>query len=180
VPGAIATNTGRGLLFRNGYFEANIGWDYTDGTVRTWWMNYVTGTSIEIDMMEYFGSPVSAIHEWATPGGTSPDMNAGGTNFGGPQSAVVRNSSPGQIAYNKFGFLWTPNILQIFINDQPGQQVNANQTFGWYPFGQNPGNNVATGTINVFGGANRGGMLVQMGIWNGSAPQLCNMFRIWQ
>jgi len=68
--------------------------------------------------------------------------------------------------------------MQVFFNDKAGPRLDCNQSFGWYQFGTNPGHNVATGSVNVFGGANRGWMLPQMGTWG--APQYCRMFRIWQ
>jgi len=177
TPTSHGVNTGRGMCFRYGYFECDTGWDWTVTTVRTFWMEPFINTGIELDIMEDFGHQMlSAIHEWVTPGGTSPDIGT----WGGPASALVRNTVPGQIAYNKFGFLWTPSFMQIFINDQPGNQVNCNQTFGWYPFGQNPGNNVAFGTINGFGGAASGFTYFQMGIWDGSGTQYVRMCRAWQ
>jgi len=178
LPTAHGVNTGRGIIFRYGYFEADIGWDWTNSSTRTFWMNNLGGTALELDIMELFGQPASAIHEWATPGGTSPDLNAANASLGGPQSAIVKNTTAGQIAYNKFGFLWTPSFMQVFFNDKAGPRLDCNQSFGWYQFGTNPGHNVATGSVNVFGGANRGWMLPQMGTWG--APQYCRMFRIWQ
>jgi len=178
-PSSHGVNTGNGLQFHQGYLEADIGWDWTDNTVRTLWSDTFTNSTIEIDVMEQFdGQAISALHEWTNNGGTgtSPDVE-----FSGPQSALVKNTVRGQIAYNKFGLLWTSNFMQIFINNQGGPQVSCTAALGWNVFGGSLGPPyIATDSLNHYAHADVAYCPWQMGIWAGTGAQYCRMLRVWQ
>ena len=185
--GTLGTNTGTGMAFRYGYFEGLLGWDYSTGKNRTFWLNYLVNSGLEIDIVETFpgtwtATPVSAIHEWVNKiGGDSPDLGAGGTSFGGSNSNLSVNNAGGVISYNTFGLLWTPTFMQIYFNNIGGAQVNTNQTFGWYPFTAQPGPPYdGTGTINGYGTAAAGYLYLQMGIWPLTGPLHIKTVRVWQ
>lgn len=185
TPGAIATNTGRGLAFRYGYFEGVLGWDFTSDGNRTFWMNYLNNTStnfLELDISESFSNgqfivPASALHKW---GGSDGINNGPDVPFGGPLSALNINSTPGSISYNKIGALWTPAFIQIFFNDQPGPKVDCNTVFNFWAFGQNGPPFDGSGTVNSYMGASTAILYLQMGIWANTAPLHIKSVRVWQ
>lgn len=179
--GAIASNTGQGLAFRYGYFEGVLGWDMTIAGNRTFWLNYLVNSILEIDVMESADSvpakPASAIHKW---GGSDGLDNGPDVAFGGPLSALVINTTPGSISYNKFGLLWAPDFLQTFINDQPGPKVDLNATLNWWAFGQSGPPYNGSGSINAYAGATAGFLYLQMGIWPGTGPLHVKSIKVYQ
>jgi len=185
TPGALATNTGRGLAFRYGYFEGVLGWDFTSDGNRTFWMNYLNNTStnfLELDISESFSNgqfavPASALHKW---GGSDGLSNGPDVSFGGPFNALNINSTPGSISYNKIGVLWTPTFMQIFFNDQGGPIVDCNTVFNFWAFGQNGPPFDGSGTVNSYMGASTAILYLQMGIWPNTAPQHIKSVRVWQ
>jgi len=128
APGAPAANTGAGVVYQYGYFEASLSFNPDGWTAGTWpafWMGHATdgpsnpdGNFDEIDIFE--GIPVpwppavgepaensATLHEW------TPSYAAASPPHGFSVSQNVDFTKP-----NTFGLLWTPTSLSIYLNNQ--------------------------------------------------------------
>lgn len=142
-PGALARNTGKGLVFQFGYFECRMKYanDRSPRTAKghSWpafWTNSIEGprnkakTYTELDFVEAY--PVAAepyisiactLHEWTrgwnadgTPNGKNGDQ-FNHTNTIGTPLIFTQND------FNVYGCLWTPKAVRWFINNHPTIQL---------------------------------------------------------
>lgn len=124
TPGAIAVNTGAGVIFTYGYFEASISFPNSgNGGWPSFWLDSAfssgtptTTTHAELDILEYQSNTLtSTVWQW----GPGP----AGNSYNNAQAAGVANTNvitpPGYSPslYNTYGCLWTPTSISFYIDN---------------------------------------------------------------
>ncbi|MFL5281022.1 MAG: family 16 glycosylhydrolase [Rhodopila sp.] len=176
TPTSHASNTGSGLAFQYGYFEASIKFDPSYGSLGpsegwpSFWASAVQAYNginpyAELDFMEAYPTPGNnppvtlsgTVHQWLT--GTSGYQN---TNNGMPLPKGINMNS-----FNTYGCLWAPTNITWYINNQVIMSVpTATATL------------TSTGT-NTFSAANASQMYLQLGTGH-NWPMQVNWVHVFQ
>jgi hypothetical protein len=142
-PGAIAGNSGKGVIFQHGYFECRMRFNATlsprTAKHQSWpafWANGISGpqaqidTYAELDFIEAypvaaapFVSVICTVHEWTR--GWTPDRKPNGRN-GNVQNSNNTVAAPYMFRpsdFNTYGCLWTPREVTWFLNGRLGPTV---------------------------------------------------------